>query len=182
MLADIRMPDMDGLEVSRVIAREFPDVRVVVITGYPSPESAARARRLGVSDYLQKPVAPDRLSAALAAALARPAERRRDEGAFEASVVGPPAAAPRSVRSPAVAPQGVASEVSAPVPVAARSGNAAVPSVGDISPYTAFLVLLSSPLIGLAYFLLFPFVAIAIAVTVLGKEIAKLIGGAARAG
>ena len=47
----------------------------------------------------------------------------------------------------------------------------------DISPYTAFLVLLSSPLIGLAYFLLFPFVATAIAITVLGKEIAKLIGG-----
>ena len=75
MLADIRMPDMDGLEVSRVIAREFPDVRVIVITGYPSPESAAQARRLGVSDYLQKPVAPDRLSAATAAALARPVER-----------------------------------------------------------------------------------------------------------
>ena len=62
LLADIRMPDMDGLEVSRIVVHEHPDLRVIVITGYPSPESAARARRLGVSDYLQKPVAPDRLA------------------------------------------------------------------------------------------------------------------------
>ena len=75
MLADIRMPDMDGLEVSQVVVHEFPEVRVIVITGYPSSESAARAKRLGVSDYLQKPVAPDRLSAATAAALARPVYR-----------------------------------------------------------------------------------------------------------
>ncbi|MHB9081703.1 MAG: hypothetical protein ACYC3X_29910 [Pirellulaceae bacterium] len=46
----------------------------------------------------------------------------------------------------------------------------------DISAATAFLVLLSSPLIGLAYFLLFPIVGTAIALTVLGKEIAKLLG------
>ncbi len=127
MLADIRMPDMDGLEVSRVIAREFPDVRVIVITGYPSPESAARARKLGVSDYLQKPVAPDRLSAATAAALARPVERVHDEGCV--CGVGRQQLAQQSVRSPAATPQRVASDVSSPVPVAARSGNASVAAV-----------------------------------------------------
>jgi hypothetical protein len=49
-------------------------------------------------------------------------------------------------------------------------------STQDISAATAFLVLLSSPLIGLAYFLLLPIVGTAIALTVLGKEIAKLLG------
>ena len=177
MLADIRMPDMDGLEVSRVVVREFPDVRVIVITGYPSPESAARARKLGVSDYLQKPVAPDRLSAATAAALACPPERVREEAASEMPVVNPPAAAPQCASPHAAAPQVVAPEMPVPVQVAPQMTSAPPAAVEDISAYTAFLILLSSPLIGLAYFLLFPFVATAIAVTVLGKEIAKLIGG-----
>ena len=101
MLADIRMPDMDGLEVSQVVVHEFPEVRVIVITGYPSSESAARAKRLGVSDYLQKPVAPDRLSAATAAALARPVDRE------------PAAAAPKTpvVQTPVVAPPSAPTEV-----------------------------------------------------------------------
>jgi CheY-like chemotaxis protein len=176
MLADIRMPDMDGLEVSRVVAREFPDVRVIVITGYPSPESAARARKLGVSDYLQKPVAPDRLSAATAAALACPLKRAPEEAASEMPLVNPPAAAVQCAPPNAAAPQVVAREVPAPVQVSPPMTAAPPPAVDDISAYTAFLVLLGSPLIGLAYFLLFPFVATAIAVTVLGKEIAKLIG------
>ena len=79
---------MDGLEVSRVVVHEFPDVRVIVITGYPSPESAWRARRLGVSDYLQKPVAPDRLSVATAAVLARPVERPAAEASPDVEGAG----------------------------------------------------------------------------------------------
>ena len=177
LLADIRMPDMDGLEVSRIISREFPDVRVIVITGYPSPESAARARKLGVSDYLQKPVAPDRLSAATAAALVRPVERVRDDAASQIPVTPPTPTTRQTVSAESMMSQGVAANVPAPVPPTAGGGAVPVVALQDISPYTAFMVLLSSPLIGLAYFLLFPFVATAIAVTVLGKEIAKLIGG-----
>jgi CheY-like chemotaxis protein len=75
MLADLRMPDMDGLEVARVVSRECPELRVVMITGYPTRESAEQASRLGISDYLEKPLSPERLSAATAAALARPARR-----------------------------------------------------------------------------------------------------------
>ena len=110
MLADIRMPDMDGLEVSQVVVHEFPEVRVIVITGYPSSESAARAKRLGVSDYLQKPVAPDRLSAATAAALARPVDRapagsmhpRRQPCRRLSSLRQSPAASAVPVEQPAV--------------------------------------------------------------------------------
>jgi hypothetical protein len=90
--------------------------------------------------------------------------------------VNPPAAAVQCAPPNAAAPQVVAREVPAPVQVSPPMTAAPPPAVDDISAYTAFLVLLGSPLIGLAYFLLFPFVATAIAVTVLGKEIAKLIG------
>jgi DNA-binding NtrC family response regulator len=75
MLTDLKMPDMDGLEVIRAMAAEFPDVRVVVVTGYPSPESAETASKLGIFDYLEKPLSPERLSAATAAVLARPARK-----------------------------------------------------------------------------------------------------------
>lgn len=72
MLTDLRMPDMDGLEVLRAVAEEFPQVRVIVITGYPSQESAEQGAKFGIFDYLEKPLSPGRLAAATAAALARP--------------------------------------------------------------------------------------------------------------
>lgn len=72
MLTDLRMPDMDGLDVIRAVASEFPEVRVIIITGYPSRESAEQSAKLGIFDYLEKPLSPGRLSAATAAALACP--------------------------------------------------------------------------------------------------------------
>jgi len=75
MLTDLKMPDMDGLEVVRAVVKEFPEVRTVIITGYPSPESAEQGEKLGIFDYLQKPLSPERLSEAAAAVLARPARR-----------------------------------------------------------------------------------------------------------
>jgi hypothetical protein len=80
------------------------------------------------------------------------------------------APAPQSVveQSAAKAPESV------PTQVAQAMGIPARPATQDISAATAFLVLLGSPLIGLAYFLLFPIVGTVIALTVLGKEIVKL--------
>ena len=65
---------------------------------------------------------------------------------------------------------------SIPLQVTQAMGIPHRPATQDISAATAFLVLLSSPLIGLAYFVLFPIVGTAIALTVLGKEIVKLFG------
>ncbi|MCU0962497.1 MAG: response regulator [Pirellulaceae bacterium] len=169
VLADIRMPDMDGLEMSREVVRDFPGTRVIVITGYPSPESAERARRLGVSDYLQKPVPPDQLTAVTAAALARPLPVRCEESET-------PAAAPSTAQTgPAVGGEMGASAASAGSATAAGRVAAALQAGQDISPFTAFLVLLGSPLVGLAYFLLFPFVASVIAIAVIVKEVARLV-------
>lgn len=59
ILLDLRMPDLDGMDVLKIIKERWPDSEVVVITGYPSIESAKEAVRLGAYDYLAKPVGPD---------------------------------------------------------------------------------------------------------------------------
>ena len=174
MLADIRMPDMDGLEVSRVVTREFPDVRVVVITGYPSPETAARARRIGCVDFVEKPVAPDRLSALTAAALAHgPVVIQEDPEADDARSM-----ADVSLSAKAAIPQSEApAQPPDDMPTAVAEAAVMIPvtpaATKDISPLTAGLVMLTSPLIGLAYFLLFPFIGTGIALAVIVKELLK---------
>jgi DNA-binding NtrC family response regulator len=59
ILLDLRMPDLDGMEVLRAIKQHWPESEVVVITGYASIESAKQAVRLGAHNYLAKPVGPD---------------------------------------------------------------------------------------------------------------------------
>ena len=59
VLLDLRMPDLDGMDVLKTIKQRWPDSEVVVITGYPSIESAKQAVRLGAFNYLAKPVGPD---------------------------------------------------------------------------------------------------------------------------
>lgn len=58
VLLDLRMPGTDGMSVLRMIKERWPDTEVVVITGYPSLETAKTAVQLGAYDYLAKPVGP----------------------------------------------------------------------------------------------------------------------------
>jgi DNA-binding NtrC family response regulator len=55
LVADLRLPDMDGMDVIREVRDKRPDTKTIVITGYPSVSSAVDAMRLGVADYLPKP-------------------------------------------------------------------------------------------------------------------------------
>ena len=59
ILLDLRMPGMDGMSVLKTIKEKWPESEVVIITGYPSIETAKEAVRLGAYDYLAKPVGPD---------------------------------------------------------------------------------------------------------------------------
>ena len=72
VITDLRMPDLDGMELVRSIRRERPGTAVVVITGYGTVASAVQAIRLGVSDYLEKPFTPDQLTQAVSQALTTP--------------------------------------------------------------------------------------------------------------
>lgn len=56
LLADIRMPFMNGLKLSEIVKREFEDIFVVIISSYGDFEYAQKAVRVRVDDYLLKPV------------------------------------------------------------------------------------------------------------------------------
>lgn len=56
MVLDLRMPGMGGLEVLARVKERYPDVEVIMLTGYPTEEDEREARRLGAFDYLHKPV------------------------------------------------------------------------------------------------------------------------------
>lgn len=71
VLLDLRMPGTDGMSVLRTIKENWPESEVVIITGYPSVDSAKEAIRLGASDYLAKPVSPDDVVRVADAAMTR---------------------------------------------------------------------------------------------------------------
>ncbi|MDO3413280.1 response regulator [Saccharibacillus sp. CPCC 101409] len=62
VLTDIRMEGMDGLSLAGRLKESFPAVRVVMLSGYEDFDYARRALRLGVRDYLLKPVEIDELT------------------------------------------------------------------------------------------------------------------------
>lgn len=56
IFTDIRMPVMDGLALAQVVRTQYPNVQVVIVSGYADFEYAQRAIRLGVEEYLLKPL------------------------------------------------------------------------------------------------------------------------------
>jgi DNA-binding NtrC family response regulator len=58
VLLDMRMPGQDGLSVLRTIKQKWPESEVIIITGYPTVDSAKEAVQLGAYDYVTKPVGP----------------------------------------------------------------------------------------------------------------------------
>ena len=58
VLLDLRMPGLDGMSVLKQLKQRWPASEVVVITGYPTIETAKEAVRLGAHDYLAKPLGP----------------------------------------------------------------------------------------------------------------------------
>lgn len=64
-VVDLRLPDMNGLEVVRGLKAISPAARVCVLTGYGSIATALEAIRLGASDYLAKPVDADDVTRSL---------------------------------------------------------------------------------------------------------------------
>lgn len=61
VITDLRLPDLNGLELVKVARKRDSDSAVIVITGYATVETAVTALKLGAYDYLTKPFSPDRL-------------------------------------------------------------------------------------------------------------------------
>jgi CheY-like chemotaxis protein/glycine cleavage system H lipoate-binding protein len=61
VFTDLKMPEMDGVEVTRAVKHLRPDIDVIVITGYASIETAVETVRFGAMDYVEKPFTEDEL-------------------------------------------------------------------------------------------------------------------------
>jgi DNA-binding response OmpR family regulator len=70
-LLDQRMPGMDGLETLRRMKIKRADACIIMVTAYATIELAVDAMKLGATDFVRKPMTPDTLRHAVAAALAK---------------------------------------------------------------------------------------------------------------
>lgn len=65
LITDIRMPFMDGLELCKLVKKELPNIKILILSGYDEFDYAKEAIRLGVTEYLLKPISSDKLLEAL---------------------------------------------------------------------------------------------------------------------
>jgi len=69
VLLDIKLPDLDGVEVLKRLRRDYPATEVIMITGYPTIQGAVECIKLGALDYLVKPFRINELEAVVEKAL-----------------------------------------------------------------------------------------------------------------
>jgi NADH:ubiquinone oxidoreductase subunit E/ActR/RegA family two-component response regulator len=69
LIADLRLPDIDGMDVIKQVKQNHPSTGVIVITGYSTVSSAVEAMKIGVHDYLPKPFTEDDIMSAVRSAL-----------------------------------------------------------------------------------------------------------------
>ena len=98
VIADIVMPDMDGIEVLLAVKEAKPEIPVIMITGYPSEETKARLMALGAMAYITKPFDAEALKLTVAEALQleNTSDRDRQANAAAVSPANPAADQPAS--------------------------------------------------------------------------------------
>jgi CheY-like chemotaxis protein len=133
VFTDLRMPGMDGLQVAERVRAAQPWTPVVIVTGYGSPASEARALACGVSEFLHKPLSPEMIEDS-----AEKAVRTVAEG-----MTAPPAAMPAAAPAAPAAP---VAEVQ--------------PEAGALRMLRNMALFLAAPFIGLLYAVLLPFVGL----------------------
>jgi DNA-binding response OmpR family regulator len=80
MVLDLKMPGINGMEVLRRVTKKFPNMRVIILTGHGTDRDEEESRRLGVFDYLKKPIDIDVLVSRIKAA-----HRDKIEGSMAAA-------------------------------------------------------------------------------------------------
>jgi DNA-binding response OmpR family regulator len=89
VLLDQKMPGIDGLQTLRQLKERVPAVCVIMVTAFASIDLAVDAMRLGATDFLRKPMTPEALRSAVAAALASPSRRPVAQAVTAAGQAGP---------------------------------------------------------------------------------------------
>ncbi|WP_419176543.1 sigma-54-dependent transcriptional regulator [Desulfosediminicola sp.] len=69
VITDIRMPGMSGLELLEAVKEETPDLPVIMITAFASPNDAVQAMKYGAFDYISKPFNVDEIKSVIASAI-----------------------------------------------------------------------------------------------------------------
>ena len=77
VLLDIRLPDIDGMEILASLREKKPEIQVIVMTGYSTVQNAVEAMKAGAFDYLAKPFTEDEIILAVEKAIED--KRLRDE-------------------------------------------------------------------------------------------------------
>ena len=179
---DIRMPGMSGLDVAEQVKAKRPWTPVVIITGYGTDASEARAKAAGVSSFMHKPLSPEMIEGSARDALAVPA--------VAANVVVLPVAA----EAPMAEAHGIGSVLknialffAAPFiglayivvfpfvgfgMLAVLAGRAAAKNGTLKAISVAFkhiAMICAAPIFGLVYMLLFPFIGLALLLWMAGK-------------
>ncbi|MBP5383603.1 MAG: response regulator [Lachnospiraceae bacterium] len=78
VITDIRMPFMDGLELSKLIKKEFPWIEIIILSGFEEFEYAKQGIKIGVAQYLTKPIKGDDLLREVNIVADRIEEKRRE--------------------------------------------------------------------------------------------------------
>jgi DNA-binding response OmpR family regulator len=78
VLLDQRMPGIEGLEVLRLLGKRHAAAQVIMVTAYASVELAVDAMKLGATDFVRKPMTPEILRGAVAAAISKSTQRRAE--------------------------------------------------------------------------------------------------------
>ncbi|HJQ60088.1 MAG TPA: response regulator FixJ [Vineibacter sp.] len=107
LLADVRMPDMSGLELQALVGRSCPGLAVVIMTGHGDIPMAVQAMKAGAVDFIEKPFAKDALLAAVRRAIDQSSRHGRQaaEREAEAAKVGSLSVRERQVLAGLVAGQ-----------------------------------------------------------------------------
>jgi two-component system, response regulator YesN len=77
LITDIKMPFMDGLQLSRLVRATLPDLKIIILSGHDEFQYAQQAMQLGITEYLLKPITPQNLAAVLQRVADQLAEARQ---------------------------------------------------------------------------------------------------------
>ncbi len=83
LITDIKMPFMDGLELSRLVKQEMSDVKIIILSGYDDFELAQEGINIGITDYLLKPITGVKLLEAVKRVAQTVLEEREFQKTFE---------------------------------------------------------------------------------------------------
>lgn len=156
VFTDIRMPGMDGLDMAARMKKNYPEMPVVVITGYGTQESEKKANDLGLAGFLRKPLSPEMIIENAGRVLRERDETKEAIRLSALALMSPAATAATAATAPAA-------DAAIPAPAVEEKPNIAK----NVALFFA------APFIGLAYMLAFPFVAM----FAIGKYGYKAIAG-----